>query len=67
MFFFSHLYLTIYFLSVKKTHTNVPYLFLFVVSLGSKLVRLECVKTKKKKNHMMAVQLPSVRATASLA
>lgn len=38
--FFSHLYLTIYFLSVK-THTRVPFLFLFVVSLGSKLAAVK--------------------------
>lgn len=38
--FFSHLYLTIYFLSVK-THTRVPFLFLFIVSLGSKLAAVK--------------------------
>lgn len=38
--FFSHLYLTIYFLC-QKTHTLVPFLFLF---LGSKL---ESVKLQK--------------------
>lgn len=38
--FFSHLYLTIYFLSVK-THTCVPFLFLFIVSLGSKLAAVK--------------------------
>lgn len=49
---FSYLYLTIYFLSVK-TRTHVPFLFFFVVSLGSKLAAVK--QNVEIKNHVMLV------------
>lgn len=60
--FFSHLYLTIYFLSVK-THTRVPFLFSFVVSLGSGQTK----RGNEKSRHAGAHQCGKIlRATTSL-
>lgn len=65
---FSHLYLTIYFLSVKKTRTHVPFLFLFVVSLWQQIGsgQTRCGNLKKITYCWWSSTWADLGATASL-
>lgn len=53
MFFLT--YILQYIFSLSKTRTHVPFLFLFVVSLGSRLAAVEQDVEILKKNHVLLV------------
>lgn len=53
MFFLT--YILQYIFSLSKTRTHVPFLFLFVVSLGSKLAAVKL--NVEEKNHIMMVHI----------